>query len=119
MATVTLDQTLEQLNDGFIRSVRTSDVRWFDEHLADDFLNTNPDGALIGRAAFLEQIARPCPVAKFAAEDIRIRVMGDTAIIHGRTTYETNGRPAAGQYTDVWMRRQGRWLCEAAHVTRG
>jgi hypothetical protein len=22
-------------------------------------------------------------------------------------------------YTDVWARRQGRWLCVAAHITRG
>jgi len=24
-----------------------------------------------------------------------------------------------GRYTDIWARRNGRWLCVAAHVTRG
>jgi len=46
--------------------------------------------------------------------------MGDFAIIHGRTAYNTpDGREGAGRYTDVWARRQGRWLCVAAQVHRG
>lgn len=38
---------LEKLNDGYIRSVRESDVAWFERHLADDFVNSNPDGTLV------------------------------------------------------------------------
>jgi len=45
--------------------------------------------------------------------------MGDFAIIHARTTYTLpDGRPGAGRYTDVWARRNGRWLAVSAHVTR-
>jgi len=47
-------------------------------------------------------------------EDVRIRILGDTAIIHARTAFQ-NG---AGRYTDIWQRRGTRWLCVAAHVTR-
>jgi ketosteroid isomerase-like protein len=113
-------KTLEQLNDGYIRSVRVSDVGWFTEHLADDFVNSNPDGSLVDRAAFLRQVAQPCPVADFAAEDVRIRILGDAALIHGRTVYKKpDGRVASGRYTDVWAFREGRWLCVAADVTRG
>jgi ketosteroid isomerase-like protein len=113
-------ETLQQLNTNYIRSVRMSDVRWFAENLAEDFLNTNPDGSLIDRARFLEQVAPPCPVANLDVEDVRIRTFGGVAIIHGRTTYtKPDGQPGAGRYTDVWARRQGRWLCVAAHVTRG
>ncbi|MGH8704678.1 MAG: nuclear transport factor 2 family protein, partial [Burkholderiales bacterium] len=80
-------ETLQELNANYIRSVQRSDVRWFDENLAQDFMNSNPDGSLVDRAGFLAQIAPPCAVANIAAEDVRIRVMGDTAIIHARTTY--------------------------------
>ena len=46
--------------------------------------------------------------------------MGEFAIIHARTTYvHAEGRAGAGRYTDIWARRRGRWLCVAAHVTRG
>lgn len=111
---------LQQLNWQYIRAVQMSDVRWFEEHLADDFFNSNPDGSLVDRARFVAQIAPPATISNFAAHDVRIRAFGDVAIIHGRTTYtKPDGRPGAGRYTDVWMRRRGRWLCVAAHVTRG
>jgi ketosteroid isomerase-like protein len=111
---------LDELNRGFIRSVRESDAQWFDANLDQDFLNTNGDGSLSGRAEFLANIARPCPVANFSAEDVRISVLGDSALVRGRTRYsKPGGGPGIGRYTDLWQRRQGRWLCTAAHVTRG
>lgn len=70
---------LEDLNRKYIRAAETSDVRWYADNLAEDFLATNPDGSLIGRAAFVGQIARPCPVAKFAAEDVRWRSFGPSS----------------------------------------
>jgi ketosteroid isomerase-like protein len=113
-------EILKQLNVHYIRSVQESDVRWFDEHLSDDFLNSNPDGSLVDRAAFLEQIAPPCPVKNLGIEDVRIRVLGDVALIHARTTYtKPDGTAGAGRYTDVWARQGARWVCVAAHVTRG
>jgi hypothetical protein len=113
-------EALQRLNEGYIRSVRTSDVGWFEQNLSDDFMNSNPDGSLVDRAGFLERVAQPCPVSEFAAEDVRIRILGDVAIIHGRTVYKKPGGEAgAGRYTDVYAWRQGRWLCVSADVTRG
>ena len=113
-------ELLRELNRGFIRSVRTSDVDWFERNLAEDFLNSNADGTLVDRVAFLRQIAPPCPVSSFDAEDVRIRILGDTAIIHGRTTYaKPNGQAAAGRYTDVWVRQGEDWVCVSGDVTRG
>ena len=110
---------LRQLNADYIRSVQMSDGRRFDELLADDFLNSNPDGSLVDRAQFLAQIARPATLSNLEASDVRVRVMGDFAIIHARTTYmHEGGRAGAGRYTDIWARREGRWLCVAAQVTR-
>ena len=113
-------EILQELNQGFIRSVRNSNVDWFDQNLSQDFLNSNPDGTLVERAAFLRRIAPPCPVSNFGVEDVRIRILGDAAIIHGRTTYaKPNGQAAAGRYTDVWVRQSGRWVCVSGDVTRG
>jgi ketosteroid isomerase-like protein len=111
---------LRQLNQDFVRSVEHSDVRRFDEILAEDFLNSNPDSSLVDRTGFLAQIARPAMISNLEAHDVRIRIMGDIAIIHARTTYKKpDGQAGVGRYTDVWARRQGRWLCVCAHVTRG
>jgi len=112
--------TLKKLNQDYIDSVAKSDVRRFDELLADDFLNTNPDGTLVNRAQFLTQIAKPVTVKDFRCEDVLIRVMNDFAIIHARTTYaKADGTPGAGRYTDIWALRNGSWVCVAAQVMRG
>jgi ketosteroid isomerase-like protein len=110
---------LVELNRDYIRSVQNSDVRRFDQILADDFLCSLPDGSLIDRKRFLEQTALPVKISNLEAHDVNIRILGDFAIIHARTTYTTpDGRPGAGRYTDVWARRDGKWLAVSAHVTR-
>jgi ketosteroid isomerase-like protein len=102
-----------------VRSVQEADVRWFDANLADDFLNSNPDGTLIDRAAFLAQIARKTPLTNLKEDDVRIVIRGDFAFIHARTTFtKPDGTQGAGRYTDIWWKRGGRWLCVTAHVTR-
>ena len=112
--------TLVELNLAYVRSVQTSDVQRFKEILADDFLCSNPDGSIVDRAQFLEQTARPVTISHLAAHDVNVRIMGDVAIVHARTAYTgANGRPGSGRYTDVWARRNGRWLAVSAHVTRG
>jgi ketosteroid isomerase-like protein len=111
--------TLAALNQDYIDSVQRSDVRRFSEILADDFLCSLPDGSLVDRAAFLEQTAKPVTIRNLQAHDVNIRLMGDVAIVHARTTYTTaDGRAASGRYTDVWARRNGQWLAVSAHVTR-
>ncbi len=113
-------ETLHELNSNYVRAVQESDVGWFDRNLTPDFLNTNPDGSLVDRAGFLDQVGRPVAIANLQAEDVIIRVLGDVAIIHARTTYtKAEGHGGAGRYTDIWHRKGARWLCVAAHVTRG
>jgi len=117
--TATDHQALEQLNLEYVRAVAASDAPWFDGHLAPDFMNSNPDGSLLDRAGFLAQIARGSTVKNLAIEDVLIRVLGDGALIHARTTYtKADGQPGAGRYTDVWARRGAGWVCVAANVTR-
>ena len=112
-------ETLTHLNTEYIRAVRESDVGWFEANLAEDFINSNPDGTLVDRAAFLKQIAPACPVTGLQCEDVRIRFFGDLAQIHARTTYrKADGSAGAGRYTDTWAKRAGRWLCVSAQVTR-
>ena len=111
---------LADLNDHYIRSVRESDVRWFDEHLAQDFANGNADGSFSDRAAFLAFIGKPSTVPDIRAEDVQIQVVSDIGIIHARTAYtKPDGQAGAGRYTDIWWRADGRWRCVSAHVTRG
>jgi ketosteroid isomerase-like protein len=112
-------EILEALNRDYIDSVQGCDVRRFDEILAEEFYCSNPDGSIIDRKAFLEQTARPVAISNLAARDVQIRLLGDVAIIHARTTYTLpGGREGAGRYTDIWARQGETWRAVAAHVTR-
>jgi ketosteroid isomerase-like protein len=113
-------EILDKLNKAYVASVQKSDVRWFDEHLSEDFLNSNPDGTIVDRAGFLAQIAKPVALKGLEPREVKIRLFGGFAIIHAKTVYrKPDGQTGAGRYTDIWQRRDGRWLCVAAHVTRG
>jgi ketosteroid isomerase-like protein len=107
------------LNRDYVASVQNSDVKRFDEILAQDFYCTNPDKSLVDRAAFLKQTAIPVTIKNLAADDVKIRVMGDFAIIHASTRYTMpDGKQAHGRFTDCWARQNGRWLAVSAHVAR-
>jgi ketosteroid isomerase-like protein len=110
---------LTALNRDYIHSVQHGDVRRFDEILAEDFLCSNPDGSLVDKKRFLVQTARPVTITGLAIDDVQVRILGDVAIIHARTSYATaDGERRNGRYTDVWARREGKWLAVSAHVTR-
>ena len=110
---------LISLNHDYIHSVQHSDVKRFDEILAEDFYCSNPDKSLVDRAAFLKQTAIPVAIRNLEAHEVKIRVMGDFAIIHAATRYTTaDGQQGSGRYTDCWARQNGRWLAVSAHVSR-
>jgi ketosteroid isomerase-like protein len=118
-ATQTDIDALTALNRDYIQSVQDGDVQRFEEILADDFLCSNPDGSLVDKNQFLAQTARPVTITGLEAQDVRVRVLGDLAIIHARTSYTTaDGAQRYDRYTDVWARRNGKWLAVSAHVTR-
>jgi ketosteroid isomerase-like protein len=110
---------LTMLNRDYVASVQNCDVQRFDEILAQDFYCTNPDKSLVDRAAFLRQTAVPVSIRNLIADQVKIRILGDFAIIHARTSYTTaDGQQAHGRYTDCWARQSGRWLAVSAHVAR-
>ena len=110
---------LTSLNRDYVASVQNGDVKRFDEILAQDFYCSNPDKSLVDRAAFLKQTAISVSIRNLIAEDVKIRILGDFAIIHARTSYTTaDGQQTYGRYTDCWAKQNGRWLAVSAHVSR-
>src|SRR5207237_8953601 len=123
MASSTVGQTdldrLIALNEDYIASVQNGDVKRFEEILAEDFLCSNPDGSLLDKQQFLRQTAQTVTITGLVASDVRVRILGDVAIIHAATSYRTaSGESRNGRYTDVWARQDGTWLAVSAHVTR-
>ncbi len=100
--------------------MQNSDVKRFDEILADDFYCSNPDKSLVDRAGFLKQTAVPVTIRNLEAHDVKIRLMGDFAIIHAAYQLHDAGRPDRRRAATptVWARQNGRWLAVSAHVSR-
>jgi ketosteroid isomerase-like protein len=108
--------TLTALNLDFFASVEKGDVKRFEEILADDFMSSYPDGSLHDKAEFLKLTAQPVTFSGLVAEDVRIQLLGDFAIIHGRfNSRSADGEPRRGRYTDNWARRAGTWFAVSAH----
>ena len=113
-----IDQ-LTALNRDYVASVQNCDVQRFDEILAAEFFCSNPDKSLVDRAGFLKQTAAPVTIRNLTAQDVKIRILGDFAIIHAATSYVTaDGTQAHGRYTDCWAKQNGKWLAVSAHVSR-
>jgi ketosteroid isomerase-like protein len=120
MATTATDlDLLRDLNQAYLDSVRLGDVDRFRQLLADDFQCSTPAGELLDKAQFLSRTAGPRTLARLTGEDVRIRILGDVAIVHAATAYTSiAGQEGRGRYTDDWQKRNGTWLCVSAHVTR-
>ena len=58
----------------------------------------------------------PSPLSSIEAHEVLVRVLDDVALVHARTTFLDEGRPRRGRYTDVWARRDGRWVANLPHT---
>ncbi|HWH20207.1 MAG TPA: nuclear transport factor 2 family protein [Solirubrobacterales bacterium] len=108
-------EILEQLNLDYNHSDQNSDAKRFSEFLAEDFIVQTP-GVTRDRDEYLEYIAGPRPFTDLTLLDVKVRILGDVALIHGRTSYKlvSDGTVQEALYTDAYQKRDGTWVCIAA-----
>lgn len=91
--------------------------------LADDFIATYSDGSHGDKARELKLAAEfDQQVDESSMDDFVVKVYGDTAIVWftKRMTGPRQGKPTmvAFSYTDVFIRRAGRWQCVSSQSSR-
>ena len=78
-------------------------------------------GETMTRAQALEMCRKPpVSIETFTIDDVSVRVFGDAAVVTGRTTVTTAGPSPVTvklRFTDVLIRRSGRWLAVASQAT--
>jgi ketosteroid isomerase-like protein len=106
---------LEQLNLDYNAADQGRDAKRFREFLAEDFIVQTP-GVTRNRDEYLEYIVDPRPFTDLTLIESRIRLLGDVALIHGRTSYVlvSDGTRQEALYTDAYQKRDGVWLCISA-----
>lgn len=118
-----VEQELIKLEDGWITALLKSDVAYCDRILADDYTETDDTGSVSTKAQRLAGLKSgdfKCTAS--VLENRQVRVYGDTAIFTALDTQKSqyNGKDSSGQFqwTDTWVRRDGRWQCVAAHGSK-
>ena len=112
---------LPALNENYVKAFREADVAWYGAHLASDYVMVSGDGAQWDRAAALARFAQPTfatAMRAFPVGKVSVRRFDDVALIHAENAYQLkDGRNGVSRYTDIWQKRDGRWLCIAAHIS--
>lgn len=87
------------------------------------FRQIDSDGGWHDKAGFLDGILdERLTIAPYTVEDLQVRVYGDTALLTGTTDLHGtwDGKPFRThyRYTDVYVKRDGRWKVVNVQTTR-
>lgn len=118
-----VQQVITQIEHDWGKALVKRDQAVIDRITAPDWTMTAPDGFLQTKAEVdAEMKSGAVKFESFKIEELKVRVYGDTAIVHGLETEKSSykGKDISGQYrfTDVFMKRDGQWRALATHVTR-
>lgn len=83
---------------------------------AEDFIGISPDGVRYTKQEFIEDTrAHPLGFTSISVDEIRVRFFGDTAVAQGHETFtRKDGGQGRFVWTDVLVRRDGKWQLVAA-----
>ena len=116
-------QILEQLERDWIEALQTNNVAFIDSVLAPEFIATYDDGTRVDRTRELQIVKEfNQQIDEWIADEFIIKVFGDTAVVWftQRMTGPVQGKPTqfVSRYMDVFVNRDGKWLCVASQSTR-
>jgi hypothetical protein len=83
--------------------------------VADDYVGTTQRGDLENKTQYLASLAPNADMVR--ADDYKIRVLGDIAIMTHRATVE-GVRNMQFRSTHIWMKRKGKWVIVGHHGSR-
>jgi ketosteroid isomerase-like protein len=118
-----LSKYLETLNRRWMESYVNGDVVFLEQHLAQEYVSTFPDGAVLDKKGEIDALlSGAIALSEMRASEMSVRVYGDAAVITGQSTIKARvkDRDESGQFrfTDVWIKQGERWLAVASQVTR-
>ena len=119
-----LEQEIRKLDMAEADAVLRSDLPALEKLWAEDFTVNNPGNEISkGRKEVVRLVrAGSIKYSSFVREAESVLLQGNTVIVMGLETVKPIGNaPRAGQtlrrrYTNIWMKRNGRWLLTARHA---
>jgi ketosteroid isomerase-like protein len=111
--------TLERLNQEYVAAFMNSDVEWYRQHLADEFICVESDGSLIHKQKFLRNVAKGPNVADYRLEQVDVRIYGNTALVQATGLWtRQDGSKGMSRYIDFYVKDSEQWKTVSAQITR-
>lgn len=113
---------LEAASKAYDAAVSKADIRALDGLLLPAVVFTTATGRVMDKKAVLAMLASPdTRYESVESDEVKRAITGDLAIETGRVRVRgiRNGKPVneTQRYTDVWVRRDGRWQLAAEHTS--
>lgn len=115
-------QDLERIEQQLAATWKASDCAGWGALLPPEWSVIHITGNVITKAEALELCKAPRQANEdYRVEELSVRVFGDADVATGRTTVTTGGANLSTlslRFTDILVRRHGRWQVVASHATR-
>jgi len=86
------------------------------------FVFTDDNGQVFSKAEYIDAAMQAIKVESYSLDEMTVRVFGDTGVVTGSWTGKMtiDGKDASGafRYTDMFVKRLGRWRAIASQETR-
>ena len=114
-------EAILQIQRDIMATFKSKDAKSLEPMLGEEFIYRTHFGAEADKRAFLESIASfPIEILSLRGEELKVNLFGETAVMTGVQYAEA--RPPEGEpeqsavaFTDVFVRRDGRWLLVLAY----
>lgn len=120
-----VEEELMQLERDIGEANIKRDKAFFERIEAEEFIFTDSSGGLTNKAQDVASLDSPPGAFKlvsYVPDEMAVHIYGETAVVTGRVT--TGSRNAErsvtnqSRFTDVFVKRQGRWQIVAGHSSR-
>jgi ketosteroid isomerase-like protein len=118
----TAEQELITLENAWKQAVVNRDAASLQRLYAAEYLSTDQEGIVWDKAQDIAiDTTGGSRLASYKLDDLKVRLYGNVAVVTGRNTSKGtfHGSAAQGQsrFTDVFVKRDGRWQCVTSQVT--
>jgi len=115
-------QAILQVEEEIFTAVKNQDTGALERILTDDFVYRSPGNQEVAKADFLKLSASfPYKIVSIWGEELKAHVYGSTAVLTGlqfakTQTGEGKEETSAVMFTDVFVKRKGKWMLSLAHA---
>ncbi|MGE0132871.1 MAG: nuclear transport factor 2 family protein [Blastocatellales bacterium] len=115
-------QEILQVEEEIFTAVKNQDTQTLERILTDDFIYRSPGNPAVVKEDFLKLAASfPLKIVSVWGEEMKVNVYGNTAVLTGLQLAKTSDndgkeKTSAVMFTDVFVKRKGKWMLSLAHA---